>query len=57
VVKLRKLDKADPKVKYFKTEFMRVLRELEVEQAEQVKGGDEVGKQKESTLGKAEGED
>jgi hypothetical protein len=57
VVNLRSLDKADPKVKYFKTEFKRVLRELEVEHAEQVKGGDEVGKQKESTLRKAEGED
>ena len=56
VVNLRSLHKADPKVKYFKTEFKRVLRELEVEQAEQAEGGEELGEQKESMQIKADGE-
>lgn len=56
VVNLRSLHKAYPKVKYFKTEFKRVLRELEVEQAEQAEGGEELGEQKESMQIKADGE-
>lgn len=53
---LRNLDRDDPKAKYFKAEFKRVLREIEVERDEQVEGGeeqdnggDELDERKEST--------
>lgn len=56
VEKLRNLDRDDPKAKYFKAEFSRVLGELEVKRDGQVGGGNELGEKKEQMQSKADGE-